>query len=244
MPAGNLTPNLHVSGGGEVVIPMQRVDDPYTNISDVSFTHSSSHLLMEAYPFHFVSWRCLLCVSFFLLVCVMWCFFSLLCIWFVFRINSIAYIISDVSFIVFMCCFISFQNSCVCVSFFLLVCFFSVCLWFIVVFLFITLCRFTFRVHSIAYSFQMCVVCCSVSFQMFHIHLCCSVSFQMCIPIYFIFILGRYYCPQKHHQQFVHKVNTSNRKNQESSFLSQFHFNQHRRRCSDDCTIILERSAL
>ena len=32
MPAGNLTPNLHVSGGGEVVIPMQRVDDPYTNI--------------------------------------------------------------------------------------------------------------------------------------------------------------------------------------------------------------------
>ena len=55
MPAGNLTPNLHVSGGGEVVIPMQRVDDPYTNISDVSFTHSSSHLLMEAYPFHFVS---------------------------------------------------------------------------------------------------------------------------------------------------------------------------------------------
>jgi len=31
MPAGNLTPNLHVSGGGEVVIPMQRVDDPYIN---------------------------------------------------------------------------------------------------------------------------------------------------------------------------------------------------------------------
>ena len=160
MPAGNLTPNLHVSGGGEVVIPMQRVDDPYTNISDVSFTHSSSHLLMEAYPFHFVSWRCLLCVSFFLLVCVMWCFFSLLCIWFVFRINSIAYIISDVSFIVFMCCFISFQNSCVCVSFFLLVCFFSVCLWFIVVFLFITLCidlRFVFILLHIHFRCVLCV---------------------------------------------------------------------------------------
>ena len=33
VPAGNLTPNLHVSGGGEVVIPLQRVDDPYTNIN-------------------------------------------------------------------------------------------------------------------------------------------------------------------------------------------------------------------
>ena len=115
---------------------------------------------MEAYPFHFVSWRCLLCVSFFLLVCVMWCFFSLLCIWFVFRINSIAYIISDVSFIVFMCCFISFQNSCVCVSFFLLVCFFSVCLWFIVVFLFITLCidlRFVFILLHIHFRCVLCV---------------------------------------------------------------------------------------
>jgi hypothetical protein len=35
MPAGNLTPNLHVSGGGEVVIPMQRVDDPYININNL-----------------------------------------------------------------------------------------------------------------------------------------------------------------------------------------------------------------
>jgi len=35
VPAGNLTPNLHVSGGGEVVIPLQRVDDPYTNINNL-----------------------------------------------------------------------------------------------------------------------------------------------------------------------------------------------------------------
>ena len=35
VPAGNLTPNLHVSGGGEVVIPLQRVDDPYTNIKNL-----------------------------------------------------------------------------------------------------------------------------------------------------------------------------------------------------------------
>ena len=35
VPAGNLTPNPHVSGGGEVVIPLQRVDDPYTNIKNL-----------------------------------------------------------------------------------------------------------------------------------------------------------------------------------------------------------------
>ena len=127
MPAGNLTPNLHVSGGGEVVIPMQRVDDPYTNIIHfISFV--GFFLLAKSVSFHYSSIDLLCFMFLFITLCIDLCFNSIVCCitLCLICVSYSFYCIFQTFHSIHMCCFVSFHM----VFLFLLACSLFVCVYF------------------------------------------------------------------------------------------------------------------